>query len=86
MHLPFFCFFVILVKSFNFEKNDIIHNFPVFVLMIYKIRCVFPAFSLKISKPFSIYRKYANIAFYLTYLTSRDAKTLRHASWGLRHF
>ena len=31
-------------------------------------------------------RKYANIAFYLTYLTSRDAKTLRHASWGLRHF
>ena len=29
-------------------------------------------------------RKYANIAFYLTYLTSRDAKTLRHASWGLR--
>ena len=31
-------------------------------------------------------RKYANIAFYLIYLTSRDAKTLRHASWGLRHF
>ena len=29
-------------------------------------------------------RKYANIAFYLIYLTSRDAKTLRHASWGLR--
>ena len=29
-------------------------------------------------------RKYANIAFYLIYLTSRDAKTLRHASWG--HF
>ena len=28
-------------------------------------------------------RKYANIVFYLT---SRDAKTLRHASWGLRHF
>ena len=28
-------------------------------------------------------RKYAKIAFYLT---SRDAKTLRHASWGLRHF
>ena len=28
-------------------------------------------------------RKYANIAFYLIYLTSRDAKTLRHASWGL---
>ena len=28
-------------------------------------------------------RKYANIAFYLT---SRDAKTLRHATWGLRHF
>ena len=28
-------------------------------------------------------RKYANIAFYLT---SRDAKTLRHASRGLRHF
>ena len=25
-------------------------------------------------------RKYAKIAFYLT---SRDAKTLRHASWGL---
>ena len=31
-------------------------------------------------------RKYANIALYLIYLTSRDAKTLRHASWGLRHF
>ena len=28
-------------------------------------------------------RKYAKIVFYLT---SRDAKTLRHASWGLRHF
>ena len=28
-------------------------------------------------------RKYANIVFYLT---PRDAKTLRHASWGLRHF
>ena len=28
-------------------------------------------------------RKYAKIAFYLT---SCDAKTLRHASWGLRHF
>ena len=28
-------------------------------------------------------RKYANITFYLIYLTSRDAKTLRHASWGL---
>ena len=27
-------------------------------------------------------RKYAKIVFYLT---SRDAKTLRHASWGLRH-
>ena len=31
-------------------------------------------------------RKYAKIAFYLIYLTSCDAKTLRHASWGLRHF
>ena len=31
-------------------------------------------------------RKYAKIVFYLIYLTSRDAKTLRHASWGLRHF
>ena len=31
-------------------------------------------------------RKYANIAFYLIYLTSRDAKTLRHASSELRHF
>ena len=31
-------------------------------------------------------RKYANIAFYLIYLMSRDTKTLRHASWGLRHF
>ena len=30
-------------------------------------------------------RKYAKIAFYLIYSTSRDAKTLRHASWGLRH-
>ena len=30
--------------------------------------------------------KYAKIAFYLIYLTSCDAKTLRHASWGLRHF
>ena len=29
-------------------------------------------------------RKYAKIAFYLIYLTSCDAKTLRHASWGLR--
>ena len=29
-------------------------------------------------------RKYAKIAFYLIYLKSRDAKTLRHASWGLR--
>ena len=28
-------------------------------------------------------RKYAKIAFYLIYLTSCDAKTLRHASWGL---
>ena len=28
-------------------------------------------------------RKYAKIVFYLT---PRDAKTLRHASWGLRHF
>ena len=28
-------------------------------------------------------RKYAKIVFYLT---SRNAKTLRHASWGLRHF
>ena len=28
-------------------------------------------------------RKYAKIAFYFIYLTSRDAKTLRHASWGL---
>ena len=26
-------------------------------------------------------RKYAKIVFYLIYLTSRDAKTLRHASW-----
>ena len=26
-------------------------------------------------------RKYAKIAFYLIYLTSCDAKTLRHASW-----
>ena len=31
-------------------------------------------------------RKYAKIAFYLIYFTSCDAKTLRHASWGLRHF
>ena len=31
-------------------------------------------------------RKYAKIVFYLIYLTSRDAKTLCHASWGLRHF
>ena len=31
-------------------------------------------------------RKYAKIVFYLIYLTSRDAKMLRHASWGLRHF
>ena len=31
-------------------------------------------------------RKYAKIVLYLIYLTSRDAKTLRHASWGLRHF
>ena len=31
-------------------------------------------------------RTYAKIAFYLIYLTSCDAKTLRHASWGLRHF
>ena len=31
-------------------------------------------------------RKYAKIAFYLIYLTSCDAKTLRHASSGLRHF
>ena len=31
-------------------------------------------------------RTYAKIAFYLNYLTSCDAKTLRHASWGLRHF
>ena len=31
-------------------------------------------------------RKYAKIAFYLIYMTSCDAKTLRHASWGLRHF
>ena len=31
-------------------------------------------------------RKYAKIMFYLIYLTSCDAKTLRHASWGLRHF
>ena len=31
-------------------------------------------------------RKYAKIVFYLIYLTSGDAKTLRHASWGLRHF
>ena len=31
-------------------------------------------------------RKYAKIALYLIYLTSCDAKTLRHASWGLRHF
>ena len=29
-------------------------------------------------------RTYAKIAFYLIYLTSCDAKTLRHASWGLR--
>ena len=28
-------------------------------------------------------RKYAKIVFYLT---PRDAKTLRHASWGLQHF
>ena len=28
-------------------------------------------------------RKYAKIVFYLT---SRDAKTLLHSSWGLRHF
>ena len=28
-------------------------------------------------------RKYAKIVFYLT---PCDAKTLRHASWGLRHF
>ena len=28
-------------------------------------------------------RTYAKIAFYLIYLTSCDAKTLRHASWGL---
>ena len=27
-------------------------------------------------------RKYAKIVFYLIYLTSRDAKTLRHESWG----
>ena len=27
-------------------------------------------------------RKYVKIVFYLT---PRDAKTLRHASWGLRH-
>ena len=31
-------------------------------------------------------RTYAKIAFYLIYLTSCDAKKLRHASWGLRHF
>ena len=31
-------------------------------------------------------RKYAKIVFYLIYLTSCDTKTLRHASWGLRHF
>ena len=31
-------------------------------------------------------RKYAKITFYLIYLMSCDAKTLRHASWGLRHF
>ena len=31
-------------------------------------------------------RTYAKIAIYLIYLTSCDAKTLRHASWGLRHF
>ena len=31
-------------------------------------------------------RTYAKIAFYLIYLTSCDAKTLRHASWWLRHF
>ena len=32
-------------------------------------------------------RKYAKIAFYLIYLIFFlcDAKTLRHASWGLRH-
>ena len=28
-------------------------------------------------------RKYAKIVFYLT---SRDSKTLRHTSWGLRRF
>ena len=31
-------------------------------------------------------RTYAKIAFYLIYLTSCDAKTLRHASWGLGYF
>ena len=31
-------------------------------------------------------RKYEKITFYLIYLTSCDAKTLHHASWGLRHF
>ena len=31
-------------------------------------------------------RTYAKIAFYLIYLTSCDAKTLRHASWWRRHF
>ena len=30
--------------------------------------------------------KNAKIVFYLIYLTSRGAKMLRHASWGLRHF
>ena len=30
-------------------------------------------------------RKYAKVAFYLIYVTSCDAKRLRHASWGLRH-
>ena len=35
---------------------------------------------------YKIDETYAKIAFYLIYLTSCDAKTLRHASWGLRHF
>ena len=29
-------------------------------------------------------RKYAKIVFYLIYLTSCDAKTVCHTSWGLR--
>ena len=42
--------------------------------------------TINVCTDFDEVRKYAKIAFYLIYLTSCDAKTLRHASWGLRHF